>query len=70
MTIDEAIYWDKRILKIPRIQEQLDEKYNQAIQLSIEALERIKELTELANERQIVEWRHEVRRRLPSETEE
>lgn len=63
MKIDEAINWNKRILKIPRIQEQLCDEYNEAIQLGIEALEREKRLREKSPSGSRF-------RLLPSETEE
>ena len=65
MNIEEAIENNKRLKEYHK--ETTFEDDAKSLQLGIEALERLKELTELANERQIVDWRHEVRKPLPGE---
>ena len=67
MNLEEAIKRSSDLINIQVNNKYLFEEDVMAIQLGIEALERLKELTELANERQIVDWRHEVRKPLPSE---
>ena len=67
--IEEAIERNKALVNIQINNKYLFEEDTQAIQLGIEALERLKELRQLAKRNTLVDWRKAIRDLLPSEGE-